>query len=1129
MSSQRLWAVLSLTAILGLSNIGWCQNGTISGTITDSTGAVVVGAQVVARDVQTDLTRATASNSQGFYEFLGVKPSTYEVTITASGFEKAVHRDVKVVVGLESHVNVSLTAGSLNETVEVKAEIPLIEPDKTNVSYSIEKTEVQNLPLQGRQFTNLALLTPGVTQQAPGTQAGGLNVSGMRSQSNNWTLDGISNNDPQVDGPINAFRIADAVQEFNVNTSIASTDLGRSSGAQVSVITKSGTNSYHGSGFFFGRNEALDANDWFLNKAGQPKNVLRRQQYGATIGGFLVKDKTFWFLSYEGFHQNFPLPLTATVPNAAARAAVTDPISLKLLQFIPAANISGAAPGTTNWAGTGDQHQRDQTYLLRMDHTLSANNHLMGHYAWVSSNQLTVQQPTTAPFVGAITNLPGSQSAVIEETFNHTSWLNVARIGFLRNVTDFASQDVKFDPSNFFTDSAGNPLPGFVNIANSPLNGGMPRISINSCSTSVSATFKNNPSQDPNFCGNQGAAGAPVATLALGAGTNMPQGRTTDTYQLIDNVSWIHGNHTMQFGGEARREETFRFLNGNFRGAITFTDWQHFAQGRPQSGSLATGGPDQTFRSWSRNEYFMYVQDSWKIKSNFTFKYGIRYELPGEMVEKHDTGSNFVPGIGMMKLNSNLLITVSPTVKGPAALTLTPVQGVFLPRSGQFDNAVKDFAPFAGMAWSPKILPALFGDGKTVIRTGFRLSYDDTFANIPVNMGLNNPPLLTTTLPAQTCLSGTALGCKPTDPQAYQWSTVLNQNRSLFNFDPTLGVNGGNRGIVTFNAWDTTGKTPYAMNYALEIERELGRDYSIGASYIGTQGRRLGVFMDANEPFVTVVNATKRGNQSPNLRSFPFPQYAGTSIGGFGSNSNYNGAVFSVKKRASHGLTLQAAYTFSKSLDENSSFFGSNGETGFFADTRNPRADYGPSAFDVRHQLTLFYLYQLPVGRGRAFLKDANGFLDGVLGGWDVSGITSWHTGFPFTIFGNTAADLSGFNQLADRANLNGPISFDMGNPSHAFTTNNLSAPGAGSIGNTGRNAFYGPSYTNFDLSLQKNFPVTESKRFRLQADFFNLFNHPNFDLPVARLNSAAVGTITSDSNSNQNARLVQLGLRFDW
>src|SRR5215471_20142951 len=504
MSKKLLVMTFSLILIFVVAPSALAQSGTITGTVSDNTGAVIAGAQVSIRDVKTDANRSTTTNTQGFYEFVALKPSTYELTVEMKGFGKAVKRDIPVVVGLDSRLDVTLSPGSVTETIEVKTAVPLIEPDKTNVSTTIEPEQIQNLPLQGRQFLDLALLTPGATAQAPGTQAGNINVSGMRSQSNNWTLDGVSINDPQVNGPLNGFRIADAVQEFNVNTSIAGTDLGRSSGAQVTIITKSGTNTYHGSAFYYGRNEALDANDWFLNLAGKPKNVLRRHQYGGTIGGFVIKDKTFWFLSFEGFKEKNPLPQLSTVPTLAARATVIDPVSVKLLQFIPSPNIANPTP-LGNWAGTADQSTNNDTYLLRVDHSLSANNHLMGQYLNVRGDSLSLQQN---PFNGSITNLPGSQSAVIEETFSHGSWLNVGRVGYTRNVTDFGPQDVKINPASIFTDSLGNPLPGFVDTTKpgGALNGGLPRITVLSCTTNAAGA-----------CTANGTV--PLSNFGLGAGT----------------------------------------------------------------------------------------------------------------------------------------------------------------------------------------------------------------------------------------------------------------------------------------------------------------------------------------------------------------------------------------------------------------------------------------------------------------------------------------------------------------------------------------------------------------------------------------------------------------------------------
>src|SRR5713226_1971915 len=879
--------------------------GGVAGNVYDPTKAFVAGAQVTLRDAQTAATRQMPTSTEGYFEFTQLRPSTYELTVEAAGFRRMLERNIVVNAGQIAHVDVFLELGNVSETVEVTAEIPLIEPEKTAISRSVDIKMIMSLPMLARQFLNLALTVPGTIPGAPGTQVVGFSVVAVPIQSNNYTLDGISNNDPQVNGPLDAFRLTDAIQEFTVQTSIASPDVGRNSGAQVSIITKGGGNSYHGSVFYYGRNDALDANDFFLNRAGQPKNALSRHQFGGTAGGYIFKDKTFWFFSYEGFRDNTQQPITARVPTDAERAAVTDPVSQRVLNFYPRANsaFSGGVGKGTNFTGTTVSTTTNDTYLWRIDQKLTTNHHLMGRYAWFRGFSDSLQS-ASSPFNGNITNAPGQHSFVLAETWATSRFVNEAKVGYSRNRTFFAPTDVVLNPAKIFTDAAGNPLPGFVDTTKDPLDGGVPNITIS------------------------GFAG-------LGAGTNMPQGRATNTYEAIDNVSLVSpfgwSRHTLRFGVEYRHEITNRFLNGNYRGQISFrclnavnlrssdpnaqapcSPNRSFAAGKPQRGSLRTG-EGGTFRTWGRGVWYLYAQDTFKARPNLTINYGIRWEDFGAMREKYDRGSNFVPGIGMMVLNSNLRIDIDPTALGRAALVLTPVS-FKLSRSGQRATDLNNFAPFLGIAYSPKFWRGLFGDGKTVIRTGFRLSYDDVFANIPVNMGLNAPQVLTTTLPTGT----------------YAWGTVLNQNRRLFNADPTVPQ--GERGIVSFNAWQFDPATAYAMNYALEVERQIGNSFAAEISYVGSQGRKLGVFVDPNQPDVTINDPTVRGDScntaTPrvcNVRVFPFRQYAGIGLGSFTSNSNYNGMVATLRKRPSHGLSFSASYEFGKTLDDNSSFFGSTG------------------------------------------------------------------------------------------------------------------------------------------------------------------------------------------------------------
>jgi Carboxypeptidase regulatory-like domain len=1079
-----LFVVFATTPLLGQLPIG-----SIVGTVYDRSGAAVPGAELVLKDTATGTPRTTSTSTAGSYEFLELRPSAYDLAVEAKGFRRTVERNIVVNVGLVVHLDVTLEVGDVLETVDVRAETPLVEPDKTSISTAVDVRAMQNLPLLDRQFLNLALTVAGTVPGAPGTAMAATSVetftvAGMRSQSNNYTLDGISNNDPHINGPLNLFRLSDAVQEFNVETSIASAEVGRNSGAQVSIITKSGGNAYHGTLFYYHRNGALDATPFFLNRAGRPKNPLRRHQFGGTLGGFLHRDKTFWFFSFEGFRQTVQDPATARVPTDAERAAVTDPVSEKLLQFWPRANTPQLLATTgKNWAGTTPNETKDETYLWRIDQNLNNNHRVTGRYAWFRGSTLGRVGPG-GPFNGSSTNKPGQHSLLLQETYATGSLVNEFRLGYSRNRVLFQPADVAINPATIFTDAVGNPLPGYIDTRVDPLDGGLPRITITG--------FTNG---------------------ALGTGIGQPQGRATNTFELLDDVSligpWGRTRHTLRLGVAARREIANLFLNAFYRGSISFPRWAAFAAGQPQRGSLATGAGG-TFRTWFRLPVYLYVQDTFKLRANLTINYGLRWEYPGEFSEKRDRGSNFVPGVGQMVLDSNLRIDVDPTLLGRAALLLTSIS-TRLPSTGQFSVPKRNFGPFLGIAYAPKFWAKLLGDGKTVIRTGFRLSYDDIFDDIPTFMGTNFPPVLSTTLPTG----------------AYTWATVLSQNQRLFSPDPTV-VPQGERGILTFRAWDVNPPNPYAMNYALEIERQLGRDFAVEASYIGSLGRKLVVDVDPNEPTVTVNDPAKRGDQAPNVRNFPFRQHSNIFQAAFVSNSNFNGMLLELRKRPSYGLSFTLSYELSKSLDDNSTFLPTDGATGIYADTRNRKLDYGLSSFDVRHRLIASWVYELPLGSNRLLLGHARGSLGQVVGGWALSGVTSYRSGFPFTVLASSDTDYSGLNQFSDRVNLRPGVSHvptNMSDPDHAFDPTVFSFPGAGSVGNVGRNSLIGPQFINQDFAVLKNFLITENQRVQFRAEFFNFFNHTNLKLPENRLDQSAVGKI----GDAYDPRLVQFSLRFQW
>jgi len=1069
---------------------GQAPTGSITGEIHDPSGASVGGAQLILRDVATEALRFATASPQGTYEFLQLSPDVYDLSIEAKGFRRTVERQIVVNVGSAVHLDVTMPLGDVSETVEVHAEPPLVEPDKVSIGSIVDLQSIQNLPLEDRQFLNLALIVPGTIPGAPGTRVAGssvetFSVAGMRSQSNNYTLDGISNNDPHINGPLNLFRIADAVQEFNVETAIPGAQAGRNSGAQVSIITKSGGNAYHGTLFYYVRNDVFDATPFFLNRAGLPKNPLRRNQFGGTVGGFIRRDKAFWFASFESYDQSVEDPATGRVPTDTERAEVTDPVSRTLLTFWPRANTPQLLLDTgMNWAGTTPDKARDETYLWRIDQDLNRNHRLTSRFVWLTGSTLARQ---SSPFDGAINNSPEQLSFLVQDTYSADRLVNEGRFGYSRNKAFLQPADANINPALIFVDSTGKTLPGYIDTRVDPLNGGLPTITVN------------------GFTGG-----------GLGVGGSYPQGRTTNSYEFLDDFSLIgpcgDSRHTLNLGAGARTEIANLFLNAFFRGSISFPNWNAYASGQPGKGSLATG-PDETFRRWSRIPLYLYAQDEFRLRTNLTFNFGLRWEYPGASTELGNRGSNFVPGVGQMILNSNARIDVDPAQLGRAALLQAPVS-TWLPRNGQFSVPKKNLAPFIGLAYSPTMWPQIFGHSGTVIRAGFRISYDDIFDDVPALMGLNPPPVLATTLPRGN----------------YTWATVLNQNLRLYAPDPTV-LPQGERGILTFNAIATRPSSPYSMNYAFEIQRQLGKSLSLEVSYTGSQGRKLVVVLDPNEPTVTVNDLTKRGDQAPNQRTFPFPQYSNILQAAFASNSNFNALTLVAHERMTRGLEFTASYELSKSLDDNSGYFASDGDTAIYADSKIRALNYGLSSFDIRQHVIASFVYELPSKLSGAIGRGA--ILRRVLENWAVSGVTMFRGGFPFTVRASSDTDFTGLNRwtpagFSDRADIKPGVTVvphNMSNPDNAFDPDVFSFPQAGRPGNVGRNSLIGPHMIDQDFAILKDVWFRKRQQVQLRVEAFNLLNHTNFELPENRLDQSSVGKI----GASYDPRLIQLSLRFQW
>jgi hypothetical protein len=574
-------------------------------------------------------------------------------------------------------------------------------------------------------------------------------------------------------------------------------------------------------------------------------------------------------------------------------------------------------------------------------------------------------------------------------------------------------------------------------------------------------------------------------------------------------MSWIApfgaSKHSFRWGIHVRREDARRFLDGSFRGTFNFLNWSDFAAGAVNTSSFHTGS---TLAYWRRYPYDFYWQDTYKVKDNITLNYGIRYEYPSAIYQTRNEATNFVPGVGAVLLGTNQILNIDPTKTGFAALTYSQAPSK-LSTSG-VNSDKNNFAPVVGLAYTPRFAKKLFGNDDTVIRTGFRVGYDDLFNNIPANMGLNAPYSLTT--------NQTANG---TQPGRFPWAIGFNQNVSLVSNYGKQGPGTPTVGLVGISAEDRNMRSAYIYQYNFGIQRKIGSYFSIEADYQGSSGHKLLLNIDQNEPYVTVADPTKPGKTAPNQQIYPYPTFGAISMGKDIASSHYNGLVLTGKWQGRHGIYFQGTYTFGKSIDNSSSWSVPPGQPGGVADGRNLRLEYGPSNFNIPHRAVFTYVMDLPVGPGHRLFGSSNIFNRELIGGWQISGITTIQSGAPFTIY-NSSNDFSGSNggnaTSTDRPDVlgTGQLKQDNRNPDAAFDTSYYSkTPPTGRVGTVGRDQYYGPGLANYDFEAAKNFALgTERIRLQFRADLFNLFNHTNFSNPTTNASSANFGKITSTVGS---------------
>jgi hypothetical protein len=1109
-----IFAVLNLAT---LNAAGQQISGSIRGTVLDPSGAAVQSARVTANQVETGLSRTVVTDRQGAYVLVELPIGHYQLEVHAKGFQKYLQEGISLDVNETATVLIHLKVGSESLQVEVRADAALVQSTVSSLGETVMEREILDLPLDGRNFARLGLLQPGVVPLTPGLlDAGGparanqaYAVNGQRPESNNFLIDG-ADNESSVDAGFVLKPPIDAIAEFKILTHNANAEFGRNTGSTTNIVTRSGTNSFHGAVWEFLRNDAMDASDYF-SRSVQP---LKQNQFGATFGGPLLKDKTFFFGYYEGFRNRQGETVPATVPSPAERqgnfaelctnipgAAIDagtglcsspqgqltffgtpvpfnqmtlftpiDPIATNVLPFFPL-----PAPGTNDFVATQTLSDNNDQFGLRLDHYLSHADTLNFRYMYSSG-------PTTDPLSPVGANVPGfpvgeydrAQNFVTQETHIFSpSVIGVARFSYLRN-TFLLDQHLNHESPSAL---------GFQYAPTLPSAAGPPFIQV----------------------GGYASVGDPITG---------PRNTFQNTFDLSGSLSWIHGRHELKFGGGLRRDQ-INALQGiasngffvfagipSFENFIYNDGFANFLSGNPVVFLQGGGDFSREIRDWALDAY---GQDTYKVTSNLTLNLGLRYELPFPSTENKNRVNLFVPG-AQSKVIPN----------APAGLLYPGDPGV---PAGLIPTQKTAFAPRVGFAWDPR------GDSKTVISAAYGIFYEPYYTGEggPLQDPVSAPPYLKTqqiSFPVNS-FANPFYSPNPFSQAFPEPMTLLVVARNLH--------------------------LPYAQDWNLNIQRAFGTDWLFQVGYVGTSGVRLPRFIEGN-PAVFIPGVDGSGNPLSNENNVNQRRlYSGctlanpndcvySSVGEIASlaNSSYNALETSLRKRFNHGLSLLASYTWSHSIDDVSSFnitgSASQDTAGENDLAQNPfdlAAERGRSMFDAHHRLVLSYQWMLP------FLQHSRNWEGRVFGNWQLNGIFTAMSGTPFTVFDSNdvslqgqAPEISGFS--SNRPNVvgnpnSGPHTAAQWFNKSAFQQLQPDPLGRFEVfGDEGRNAVQGPGYVNWDFSAFKNFRLTESKELQFRGELFNLLNHTNFRLPVSDIESPTFGQIQSDVSP----RVIQVALK---
>jgi len=1067
--------------------------GGIRGEVTDPHGLHVAGAKVVARNLGTSETREVTADEQGEYRFVELPAGDYEISAMAPGLEEVRVPRVRVEVGTETIVSVTLTqVKEHRESVTVVETVPLVETSTTTLSQVVDRQMVQELPLNGRDFGKLVALTPGVTVEGSGVAGsekgfGQFNINGNRDRSNNYNLDGTDNNDPffnnsalnqvGITGAPATLLPLDAIQEFSIQSQFGS-EYGRNSGSVVNIITRSGTNALHGTLYEYNRNSAFDARNYFNTKfqsdgSANPQSRFNNNNFGGSLGGPIVKDRAFFFFAYEGQRERVGSDFNLTVPSTAQIAAA-QALALNNPYFtVPSINqalikITNLFPTSdTNSLAYSVRDKNDSDNLIgKVDFKLNDNNSLSGRYAFGQSDQVfplgSLGGYGSGSRLASFAQISPTRVQVVSinwlTTFSPEKF-NEVRFGYSRFRTSFNSADATPGNPNYIDPSALELNMGTNHV-------GLPEIDFNGDLENLGATSY-----------------------------SVPRGRLSETFQVLDNYTWIRGHHTVKFGGEYHRYDVQSFNDNLERGLLDVNTCYFIDQNTcPELSTtdpivnelanfyigniFAIGNIGNTQRFTFNNNFGFFGQDEIRLRPNLTVTAGLRWEYIGPLGEKHNLLSNFDSRGNLVQVGSRTLPNV-------------------------YNRDLNNFAPRLGISWSPR--------RNTVVRAAYGVYYDYTPQNNLIANYTNSAGIATN--PVQS-LAGTPYFVGAQDFNSNAWNGTATGPV----FTPTVFPQ-------SIFVTDHNLRTPYVQSWNLNIQREFSHTFALEVGYVGSKGTKLTRLYDANQ------------GRDSGINNSAYPQYAAVDVFSGGADSTYNGLQTTVRMQQLHGFSGFSTYTYSKSLDGASDGINFNfANAAFPQDSTNLRAEKGPSTFDTRHRWTTAINYAVPEAH----------FLPHVLAaGWQLNSIITVQSGRPISILTDAGGVNSNFVQRPDIVPGQNPI-LSHWTPATGYLNPNAFAYPAitandpnGYFGNLGRDQIFGPGFWNFDFSVNKNFQLREKMELQFRSEFFNIFNHPNFALPtnVISPGSGPAGTITQTPDVAQGnpglggggPRVVQFGLRLQF